>query len=461
MKNNTKQMPDNATNFPTGNCLLHHKFYFATANPSQHQSFATNNGIPTGYFYTEDNLPTVKDSNNYTHYLPFRLPQKGDIVFNTNPIPNDISEQKKGYIGYMCTQSAIMVLDAEGYVLINDDLTKFDDKGKLITLLYPVLTQPAIWKCFGKIFLLVLGLLIGSDSFAQGWVKTYGQAKRSEMGKLITQNNDTLLISVRDRQNVNNKVNYKNSLWALDYNGDTLFTKLPGSYYKYIATKDNNLVFSADKIAENTIGRIVKTTTKGDTLWTYNEKLYGGKGIELHDSSFLFINHEEAYDSVIVYEPGDTTFYIEYAIPALALHISHVNSQGQFLNDTVWLNRFSKEPADYDNVLSNCVLPYKENKFIVAGRSWIDFNSTSSFIALFEGFDTPTLLWRNTEAEGEIFDLYLFGNENILTLGSVEPESLYNFQQKSSFNLYSIDGKLLKQLRDCLKIKNWHASPKN
>lgn len=386
--NNELSLTTAATpNLPQGNAYYPNKFYFLTDNNNQHQSVATSNGMPTIDFYTEDNPPQVTIETGEIKYLPWRFAQIGDIVFNTKPVPGDDGPQKRGYIGYMCVQNGIPEIDADGYVnidwdtFLNQPQTNPDGRIKVL------MSQSAIWKCFGKILVLFLFFFIAfNNSFAQGWAKIYSPCEGSSTFRgFATVEDGTYLAIV-------NLCNNEKVLWLIDENGNIQNEyplSLPISYLHLLP--DNNYLTTYNN-------KWVKITATGDTLWTTPtiDGMYLGTAVNEPDSSFI------SNGSISTIPPNGQN-------PISSYHLIKVSNSGIILADTILYSLLNGIPV---NAYPQNLIKDSNSNLLILGRQQVSPPiveimkvSTSNF---------GEIIWSNNKVEGIGTDIVELEDGNYL-----------------------------------------------
>lgn len=322
LHNNELSLTTAATpNLPQGNAYYPNKFYFLTDNNNQHQSVATYNGMPPVYFNTEDNPPQVTIETGEIKYLPWRFAQIGDIVFNTKPVPGDNSPQKFGYVGYICVQNGIPEIDENNYILLNlpGEEPELDAEGKYKV----IMAQPAKWKCFGKILVILLFYLTMQSNYAQGWAKIYSSCEsNSNFAGFAVEENGTYLA-------IANLCNNERVLWRIDENGgiqNEYPLSLPiGGLYRL--TDDNYLTTYN--------GKLVKITPIGDTVWTTPPmgNIYFDSIVNEPDGSFI------CNTNISIIPPNGNEFISAY-------RLIKTSNDGIILADTILYSLLNNIPVN-------------------------------------------------------------------------------------------------------------------
>ena len=394
--------------------------------------------------FTNNNRPKVEGEEKY---FPWRFAKAGDIVFNTNPILGDFGPSKLGYIGYMCVQDGIVETNGDGYVVFVEITPP---PPPLNTISVPKMAQEAKWQCFGKILIVCLFFLFTQLTQAQGWVKLYGNEQDEEVGSLTLLNNNGNMMmraSVRKYDLLGNSLGYGNSLWVLNTEGDTLYTKLKGNTVSILPTADGNYLLGGSYQfgnANTTHGYMCKINTLGDTIWTQGAAT--GYAIEQANGSFLTVR--------TTFVTNENCWGIGVSTPESVL----LSANGATIagSTSTWFN-YSSPGSDCSYLYSTVtdILDVGDNKFMIACTTDNPENvfEDMNLVVMFEGTDLENPIWENKSVHGGAYKLLPSPDGNYLAIGYVHSEQ-NSYPTGSRITKYSTTGDTLwsKTISDTLVL---------
>lgn len=383
---------------PQGNVWFPDQFYLSPMvneqeEPTINQSVATNAGKPEGYFAVKLYTIVIQISatENKMYYILSHFPKVGDIVFNSNPTPDDESDDKLNYIGYMCVQAGVPEIVSVTDFNTGETREYVNSIGGI-----PNMLIGSDWRPFGRILVFLLSLLLAQTSYGQGFLQTYditqwfsgkyinGVLRHDDSGYLTCVVNDTLQYWLLD--NKGNIIEKRNLQTPEDESCDI---------YDFLSTSDGNYLISGEHC-------LTKVNEQGDSIWykccaSINKSLSNGNYLYVGAGSYLCPNGEIGAG---------------YAVYSFSPEIN-------LLNDTTWATETVGEGCWNVTAWPSSVADTE--KVLIAGHRfrYSDLPNPRLDIAQISLTDFGQVLWRTIGPKGIAFDVKALSDGSYLVAAGV------------------------------------------
>lgn len=390
------------------------------------EKLPNSNQLQDAYYsplFDEHALPVPSVNGTIYPLIPGTTKMNNRLTVENHPIPDEIEGRKRGYIGYMCVQEGIP--ETEMIDINNDNIleecVKSETEEGVGT--HPKMIQDSIWKCFGRILVVVLLFVFEQVSYGQGFLRTYpyeGISSNSIIG--IMQHNDAGYLSCVSDDTL--------QYWLLDNKGHVIEKRnmqLPEGAYcdveRFLPTADGNYLVGGSYCGTS------KINAQGDSIWYnccvgINKSLPNGNYLYVGAGSYLCPNGEIGAG---------------YAVYSFSPDIT-------ILNDTIWATQTVGEGCW--NVTSRPSSVADTEKVLIAGYRfrYDDTYNPLIDVAMVSLTNFGQIMWRTVGPQGVVFDVKALPDGSYLVAAGVgEPSAIGVGADSLQIIKYSATGSIVWQ----------------